>query len=359
MHLHQLLNLKNWILLGGKLLKNQFTYLQRRKVKDQIKIEIWDANLDRQPKIQSSSVEETLQRFMEQTNNDCRFLIDTLRKQCNGSKKWSWLIQWMNWDLRHLLVVFQCRTLKYLMRGLLQPWTKSSIIPTSKEESVWRNKRPRSRTGSFAVDRLPTWSTITSGSLGAMILSKNYADLFTFSLRNDDIQAFDSKWDGISLSMTKIPHDDILEFLDEKWTFWEERRGQESGNKTACIKNFWRLLAMGTNGQCVKGDTCSFRHDTNKRGKVTPSNPSPNSFMQQNERKSSRTRSPRGRSPSGRVSRWPCKDFFRGTCNNSFCEKWRPPECLFYKTKSGRRFGEKCSFAPSGWRTADEMVQIE
>ena len=28
-----------------------------------------------------------------------------------------------------------------------------------------------------------------------------------------------------------------------------------------------------------------------------------------------------------------------------FCEKWHPPECLFYKTKSGCRFGEKCSFA--------------
>ena len=28
-----------------------------------------------------------------------------------------------------------------------------------------------------------------------------------------------------------------------------------------------------------------------------------------------------------------------------FCEKWHPPECLYYKTKSGCRFGEKCSFA--------------
>ena len=100
-----------------------------------------------------------------------------------------------------------------------------------------------------------------------------------------------------------------------------------------------------TNGQCVKGDNCSFRHDINKRGKVTPSNPSPNSFMQQNERKSSRTRSRRGRSPSGRMSRWPCKDYLKGTCNNSFCTKRHPPECLFYKTKSGCRFGEKCSFA--------------
>ena len=40
---------------------------------------------------------------------------------------------------------------------------------------------------------------------------ENYADLFTISLRNDDIQEFDSKWDGILLSMTKIPSDDILE----------------------------------------------------------------------------------------------------------------------------------------------------
>ena len=42
---------------------------------------------------------------------------------------------------------------------------------------------------------------------------QNYADLFTISLRNDDIQEFDSKWDGILLSMTNIPHDDILEGL--------------------------------------------------------------------------------------------------------------------------------------------------
>ena len=61
--------------------------------------------------------------------------------------------------------------------------------------------------------------------------------------------------------------------------------------------------------------------------------------------KTSRTRRPRGKIPSGRMSRWPCKDYLRGTCNNSFCEKWHLPECLFYKTKSGCRFGEKCSYA--------------
>ena len=117
------------------------------------------------------------------------------------------------------------------------------------------------------------------------------------SLRNEDIQEFDSKWDGILLSMTKILPDDILEGLyklrireSEKLktvlelydlethqkklepdyhrlkamvkrsieqeirnknfgmrngNYREERRGQGSGNKTACTKNSWRLLAMG------------------------------------------------------------------------------------------------------------------
>ena len=48
---------------------------------------------------------------------------------------------------------------------------------------------------------------------GANDSVKNYADLFTVLLRNDDIQDFDSKWDEILLSMTQIPSDDIWESL--------------------------------------------------------------------------------------------------------------------------------------------------
>ena len=48
---------------------------------------------------------------------------------------------------------------------------------------------------------------------GANDSVENYADLFTIALRNDDVQEFDSKWDGILLSTTKIPSDDILEGL--------------------------------------------------------------------------------------------------------------------------------------------------
>ena len=63
---------------GGKLLRSRFTCLQRRKVEDQNETKIRDASLDRQPKIQSSSVEETIQRNVGQINNDCRFRISTL-----------------------------------------------------------------------------------------------------------------------------------------------------------------------------------------------------------------------------------------------------------------------------------------
>ena len=226
---------------------------------------------------------------------------------------------------------------------------------------------------------------------------ENYADLFTIGLRNDDIQEFDSKWDGILLSMTKIPPDDILEGLYKlrrrqseklktvlelydleihqkklgpdyhrlktmvKRSIEQDLRnknfGARNGNseRNAVVKNpgtkqrGQRILGdcwqWKTNGQCSKGDNCRFRHDVNKRAKMTQPIPSPNSFMQQNERNASRTRSPRGKSPSGRMSRWPCKDYLKGTCTNSFCEKWHPPECLFYKIKSGCRFGEKCSYA--------------
>ena len=45
------------------------------------------------------------------------------------------------------------------------------------------------------------------------------------------------------------------------------------------------------------------------------------------------------------VLRLPCKDYLKGTCTNSFCEKWHHPECLFYKSENGCRFGEKCSYA--------------
>ena len=105
-----------------------------------------------------------------------------------------------------------------------------------------------------------------------------------------------------------------------------------------------------SNGQCSRGDNCRFRHDINKHAKMTQPNPSPNSFMQQDERKSSRTRSPRGRSPSGRMSRWPCKDYLIGTCTNSFCKKMAPSRVLVSSAKNVLKLKEQeraTFFSPS------------
>ena len=279
------------------------------------------------------------------------------------------------------------------LHRIIRERSVSSIILTSKEESVWRNKKHKKRTVSFAVGRLLTWSTNTSGSLEPMILSKitpTYSlsfyemTIFRNALRSG--MEFYCHWRKSHLTTswkdcTKVSEKlkTVLELYDLE--IHQKKLGSDyhrfkamvkriieqhlriknfearNGNyeKNAVVKNqgtkqreqrtLWDCWQWKANGQCSEGDNCSFRHDINKRGKVTPSNPFPSSFMQQSERKSSRTRSPRDRSPSGRMSRWPCKDCLKGTCNNSFCERWHPPECLFNKTKSGCRLGEKCSYA--------------
>ena len=134
---------------------------------------------------------------------------------------------------------------------------------------------------------------------GANDSVENYADLFTISLRNDDIQEFDSKWNGILLSMTKIPHDDILEGLYKlrireseklktvfelcdlethqkklgpddyrlktmvKRSIEQEIRNNNFGNRNGNFEKQRVQWILGdcwqweTNGQCVKGDNCT------------------------------------------------------------------------------------------------------
>ena len=289
------------------------------------------------------------------------------------------------------------------MRGLLQHWTESSIILTSREGSVWRNRKHKKRTISFAeTDRLPHlrvlpghWSQRFRRELCRPIhscSSKRWYSGIRFEIRRN------------SISMMKIPSDDIMEGLYKlrireseklktvlelydlethqkklgpdyhrlktmvKRSIEQEIRNKNfearNGNyeRNAVVKNqgtkqrgqralgeCWQWKA---NGQCSKGDNCSFRHNINKRAKLTQPNPSPSSFMQQDERKSSRTRSPRGKSPSGRKSRWPCMDYLKGTCTNSFCEV-ASSRMLVLQVREWMPFWWKVLlFAPPGWRTA-------
>ena len=43
----------------------------------------------------------------------------------------------------------------------------------------------------------------------------DYADLLSVTLHDDNIQEFDTRWDDVLLSMSKIPSDDVLESLNK------------------------------------------------------------------------------------------------------------------------------------------------
>ena len=93
---------------------------------------------------------------------------------------------------------FECQILKYSMRKLLQ---QSGGMKGQKKDRFLRGRQ--------IAYLISEYFRVT----GAHDSVENYTDLFTIVLRNDDIQEFDSKWDGILLSMTKIPPGDILEGL--------------------------------------------------------------------------------------------------------------------------------------------------
>ena len=90
------------------------------------------------------------------------------------------------------------------------------------------------------------------------------------------------------------------------------------------------------NGQCFRGNNCSFRHDV-ECAKTTQPNAFP-SFSTMREMH---------REPEVLEAKVPVEECVDcpGTCTNSFCEKWHPPECLFWESGNGCRSGEKCSYA--------------
>ena len=221
-------------------------------------------------------------------------------------------------------------------------------------------------------------------------------DLFSITLRNDNDQEFDARWDEILLSMTKIPTDDVQESLyklriresdqpktvfvlydmethqkismpnyqklktmvkrstDQKLRLRNFDARNESIETGAVITSLRGLSGIESGkgvcyqweakGQCSRGDQRSFQHDGYDRAKQTKKNDPPSEPPTPRGRSASRKRSIRGRSPSGKTSRQPCKNFVKGTCTELPCDCWHPPECQFFKSESGCKFGAECSY---------------
>ena len=177
---------------------------------------------------------------MGQTNNDCRFLISTLSSSLHqqpllAGRKGSRLryvfvrnftTEAMKWIKEVELVdsVDELRTSSSI-RGISMPNFEvldariasalNKIIHNSNfKRRISLEEQKAQKQDSFLRGRQIAYLIYDYFRVTGIHDSvENYADLFTISLRNDDIQEFDSKWDGILLSMTKIPPDDILQGL--------------------------------------------------------------------------------------------------------------------------------------------------
>ena len=219
---------------------------------------------------------------------------------------------------------------------------------------------------------------------GAHDTVSDCADLFSVTLHDDNIQEFDTRWNEVLLSMSKIPSDDILERLyklriresdqlktalelfdmeihqkisvpnyqklktmvkrsmDQQFRSrnFDARHGRiESG---AVVKSRKGLIGVEggkgichqwkEKGQCSQGDRCNFRHETQDRAQkpehtaATPSEPNLS-----RGRSVSRKRSIRGRSNHGSILRQLCRYYLKGTCTRTSCEYWHPPDCQFFK----------------------------
>ena len=188
---------------------------------------------------------------------------------------------------------------------------------TSRKRSDWRKRRLRKRITYMIYDYFRV--------LAARDTVLDYADLFSITLRNYDVQEFDTSWDEILSFVTKIPADDILESLYKLWiresdqlqtvlelydmeTHPKISRPDYQSLKAMVkrridlklgLRNFdarsWRIETGAVvssrrcdierrqgvchqwkaKGQCSGGDQSSFQHDNDGRAKSTPKTAEP------------------------------------------------------------------------------------
>ena len=87
--------------------------------------------------------------------------------------------------------------------------TKSFRTPTSRRRLVWRCKKAQKEDRFLRGGQIACMIYDYFWVTGAHDTVLDCADLFTITLRTDDVQEFDTKWDENLQSMSKIPTDDV------------------------------------------------------------------------------------------------------------------------------------------------------
>ena len=116
----------------------------------------------------------------------------------------------------------------------------------------------------------------------------------------------------------------------------------QKGKKAYVERKVGECFQWKAHGQCSKGDSCSFSHDTmasgsggkGQRAKGRSSSPAPNPKAKTDGegQKPSRESGNKEESSLDKRSEIPCR--FR-ICKNPSCRFWHPPVCLNCKSESG------------------------
>ena len=209
------------------------------------------------------------------------------------------------------------------MRRLLQNWSESSIILTSKERSVWRNKKPKKRPFlSRKTDRFPDirvlpghWSQWFWRELCRPIyhcsskrwysgirfkVGRNFYCLWRKShlmtswkdctnLRTRESEKLETVLELYNMEIQKKARPDChrlktmvkrsseqdlrnRNFSSQKRKLWRNAVLKNQVTKQREKRTLGDCWQWKTNGQCSKENNCSFRHDINERAKFTQPN---------------------------------------------------------------------------------------
>ena len=130
----------------------------------------------------------------------------------HGSKKWRWLIHWKNWSLRDQLLG-RLPNFEMLDAKIASALNKIIQNSHSRRKSASRSRKLQKEDRFLRGRHIAFMIYDNFRVIGTHDTVLDYADLFSVTLRDDKIREFDTRWDEVLFSVSKITFDSVLEGL--------------------------------------------------------------------------------------------------------------------------------------------------
>ena len=122
-------------------------------------------------------------------------------------------IRWMNSKSSRSVFGKNFRNFEMLDAKIASALNKIILNSQFKKKVSLEEQAQKRRVESHEEDKSLSWSTTYFRVTDAHDTVLDYPDLFSVIRHDDNIQEFDTRWDEVLLSLTKIPSDDVLESL--------------------------------------------------------------------------------------------------------------------------------------------------